>query len=225
MATTASISDNSRAASIPEHMPALDGLRGLAILLVLLIHCGQGWSGALQVFQNTETLRSMFLEPAWVQRLTDGGASGVQLFFIVSAYTLTIQAVRRKNDSKIAYAARRLARIGPAFWLAATGYGIIAGFGPRTWAPDGITTGTFLAGVAFLSSWLSGPSLAVVPGGWSVSCEIAFYLALPALLFVISGRVWRAAALTAVALLVAQARAMHALKAGIWDFEAYVNPI
>lgn len=173
--------------SLPRHMPALDGLRGVAILLVLLVHCGQGWSGTIHG-DGSAGLQG-FTIPLWLQRITDGGGSGVQLFFVISAFTLTVQAYRGGRGGLGRYAIRRIARVGPGFWLAALGYALLAGLGPRAWAPNGIDVGAFLRGTIFLSAWDGGASLAVVPGGWSVSCEITFYLALPLVLLIVDARI------------------------------------
>ena len=67
--------------------------------------------------------------------------------------------------------------------------------------------------------------MAVVPGGWSVACEVSFYVVLPLPAWMIGGRIWRAILLTGVAAIVAQVRARHLVLAGPWDLIAYVQPI
>ena len=52
----------------------LDALRGLAVLAVVLVHTGQ----------------SLHLEPGVLQKISAAGQYGVQLFFIVSALTISI---------------------------------------------------------------------------------------------------------------------------------------
>jgi peptidoglycan/LPS O-acetylase OafA/YrhL len=55
-------------------MPALDGMRGVAILMVLFVHA---------------SLTVGLTQPEWLERMAAGGSHGVQLFFVVSAFTLT----------------------------------------------------------------------------------------------------------------------------------------
>ncbi len=92
--------------SLPQHMPALDGLRGAAILMVVLTHAATGW-GAWGWPATFHLL-------AWLAAVASGGFHCVALFFVVSAFTLTVQAGRR-TDRWAAYAIRRVARIGPAY--------------------------------------------------------------------------------------------------------------
>ena len=64
--------------------------------------------------------------------------------------------------------------------------------------------------------------MAVVPGGWSVACEVSFYIALPCLLWFIDGRIWRGFLLIGAAAFVAWLRHFLVAQAG---FPAYVNPV
>src|SRR5688572_29671348 len=59
------------------HVPALDGVRGLAILLVLLHHTLHAWGPPASAIESV--IRS-FVGHAWV---------GVDLFFVLSGYLIT----------------------------------------------------------------------------------------------------------------------------------------
>src|ERR1017187_7719627 len=59
------------------HMPALDGLRGIAILLVLVIHFT--WSAVFLAGPSGIILLS----------ITDSGWTGVELFFVLSGFLIT----------------------------------------------------------------------------------------------------------------------------------------
>lgn len=141
----------------------LDGLRGFAILGVVLIHVGQLYSQAV---------------PAVLANFTNYGFRGVQLFFMVSALTLTASLRRRPADLR-SYALRRFLRIAPMFYLAAVFYLILGGTGPSRFAPDGISP----LDISLTFLMLHGFSLtsinSVVPGGWSVASEVIFYALLP----------------------------------------------
>src|SRR5690606_37748745 len=87
----------------------IDALRGLAVLGVILVHCGQ---------------RADLLP--WIRSITDQGARGVQLFFILSALTLFLSMEHRSSAGKIEkkeyFFIRRFFRIAPMFYVAAFFY-------------------------------------------------------------------------------------------------------
>src|SRR4051812_41420272 len=58
------------------HIPALDGMRGLAILLVLLLHC-------------TEDITSRSPSARMLVGLASIGWCGVNLFFVLSGFLIT----------------------------------------------------------------------------------------------------------------------------------------
>lgn len=216
---------NDPRATLPRHMPALDGLRGVAILMVLMIHCWGGWWMALCLYGDTMGSAATFVLPWWLDAVASQGFHGVQLFFVVSAFTLTIQAGRR-HDGWAAYAMRRIARVGPGYWLAGLLYTLAVGANIRYGAPSGISGSDFGIAALFGSAWQGGPSTAVVPGGWSVSCEMAFYVALPLLLAVINGRLWRIMLLTGAAMLGVQVLARYEMTHGGWTYmHQYINPV
>lgn len=89
-----------------EHSPALDGLRGVAALLVLLHHWGLS-SGVLEVVGWGSPLG----------RLLNGGWIGVDLFFVLSGYLITDHLLDKREAPHYlrAYFARRLLRIVPLY--------------------------------------------------------------------------------------------------------------
>ena len=207
----------SRATPLPKHMPALDGLRGVAILLVVLTHVATGWVSALSIYQDTSSWPGTFSLPRWMDVIAGNAAHGVTLFFVVSAFTLTVRAAQNRQDSLRSYALRRVARIGPGFWLAGICYAAGVGLGPRFGAPHGMGPLDLAVAAIVGGAWQGGAAEAVVPGGWSVSCEVAFYVALPAVMWATDCRFWRALSLTALASIVAQLCARHGM--------AYTHPI
>jgi len=86
---------------VPDYIPALDGLRGLAIVLVMLHHCAPrmarlGWGGVA----------------AW-------GWVGVDLFFVLSGFLITGIVLDGRSQPKFFrnFYARRGLRILPVYAL------------------------------------------------------------------------------------------------------------
>jgi len=146
----------------------IDVLRGIAILMVILIHVGTYTHGLQRPITN----------------FTDYGSRGVELFFIVSAFTL-FRTVSKKFNAKSFYI-RRFARIAPMFFLALIFYAILGYFGLWKWRNEGGVT-TYMLIIAFLHGFSPYGYNSLVPGGWSVSCEFLFYYSLPFLAFFCRG--------------------------------------
>ena len=118
--------------------------------------------------------------PFVVKRCADFAASGVLLFFVVSAFTLTA-SWRRRDDGLMAFYIRRLFRIAPAFWLAAAFYLAFPWWARSYWAPNGVTGSTVALTFLFLNGWSPEMFNTVVPGGWSIATEWGFYVVFPLL--------------------------------------------
>jgi peptidoglycan/LPS O-acetylase OafA/YrhL len=56
---------------LPSYLPELDGLRGLAILWVVLYHCDP------------------LLQGTWMHRVAEWGWAGVDVFFVLSGFLIT----------------------------------------------------------------------------------------------------------------------------------------
>lgn len=93
----------------PNHSKALDGLRGLAVLIVILSH-----------LSNNNILLFDFLNFSTI------GKYGVYLFFVLSSYLLDKQIISALNKNKanfkywLNYSLRRFLRIIPLFVIALT---------------------------------------------------------------------------------------------------------
>ncbi|HET6963864.1 MAG TPA: acyltransferase [Acidimicrobiales bacterium] len=85
-------------ASTSTRLIRLDGLRGIAVLSVLLFHAGY------------------FLMPSVAERLLPGGFLGVDIFFVLSGFLMTHILLERRQSYGRFYL-RRVARIFPALYL------------------------------------------------------------------------------------------------------------
>ncbi|MEX1239964.1 MAG: acyltransferase [Cyclobacteriaceae bacterium] len=152
----------------------IDALRGLAILGVLVVHCGQ--------YGRNEHL------PSFIQTVVLRGAYGVQLFYVVSAFTLFLTLDKGEAELKPSwfdFYMRRFFRIAPMYYLAILYYLWQNGLGPRYWLGDaaGITPANILSNVLFIHGFNPYWITSVVPGGWSIAVEMLFYCLIP-LLFI-----------------------------------------
>ncbi|MBU66453.1 MAG: hypothetical protein CL858_13525 [Cupriavidus sp.] len=152
--------------STHERLTSVDSLRGIAILMVLAVHV------------------SGLVTPAseWLSQITRMGPRGVQLFYVVSAFSLFLSFQRRRTYAGFSYRSyfiRRFARIAPMFWFAMATYLLVFGMAPNYWAPNGITPSTVALTASFLNGWSPTKINSIIPGGWSVAIEMTFYLVLP----------------------------------------------
>lgn len=157
-----------RPAGGPQHFAFVDSLRGIAILGVIMVHA---------------CLSSRGLH--WrVHQFAMSGRFGVQLFFVVSAFTLfwSLDA-RGKVEARplAAFYTRRFFRIAPLFYLAAIVYTLIRWETPSMVATHGVGVMTFISTLLFVHGWHPVSVNTVVPGGWSIGAEAMFYLCIPML--------------------------------------------
>jgi peptidoglycan/LPS O-acetylase OafA/YrhL len=150
----------------------IDSLRGWAILAVLFFHCGE--------FGDNHQL------PKKLVSMHYHGAYGVQLFYIISSFTLFYSLIaKRKNENFDwkTYGARRFFRIAPLYYCSiiyylyqySIGYGYFLEGNTYT-IQNLISNLTFLHG--FNPLWINS----LVPGGWSVAIEMTFYVIIPILI-------------------------------------------
>jgi peptidoglycan/LPS O-acetylase OafA/YrhL len=150
----------------PLYRPQLDGLRGIAVLLVLIGHLAQFRFSAGGVWENA-------------------GAAGVLLFFVLSGYLITdILIVELASTGAIDFRAfyiRRALRLLPALFVFVGAMAILKVNGQL---PDESWT-SVLASLFYVRNIFGrGDALSHL---WSLSMEEQFYLSWP-LLLVLMGR-------------------------------------
>ena len=157
-------SNNESLADNSIYLPFIDGIRGVAVLLVLLVHTSQFVANNIQgrfYFKLSE----LFVN--W-------GARGVQLFFIVSAFTLFNSAqIRNQKDKKsliIGFYLRRIFRIFP-FWIFMVVLMTIIKGGDFK---------LFFLNITFLFGFVRFiPGVELIEPAWTLFIEETFYLLFP----------------------------------------------
>lgn len=157
------------------HHPGLDGLRGVAVVLVLLFHSGLGW--------------------------LPGGYLGVSLFFTLSGYLivdlLLVEGERSGRIDLAAFWSRRLRRLAPASSMVVAATVVFA-----TWLSTAVEAdrvrGDALASLAYVANWrfvLEGQSydqLFSSPSPlqhlWSLGIEEQMYLIVPVVIALVFAR-------------------------------------
>ncbi len=162
----------------------IDSLRGWAVLAVIIVH-----ANAL-VFERL---------PVQLQIISSSGARGVQLFFILSAFSLFYSLDRREQrglpENIVTFTLRRYFRIAPMFYLAIAvyGMGMLSSLYPWLYGETQYSIGNILAHVSFIHGFWPNYVNSLVPGGWSIATEMAFYMIVPLLFWkikTISNAIW-----------------------------------
>jgi peptidoglycan/LPS O-acetylase OafA/YrhL len=149
-----------------QHFDYVDVLRGIAVLGVIAVHTCQ--YGSFQIAQKS------------INNLLGNGARGVQLFYLVSAFTLFLSMKNRKENEYHPvrnFYLRRFFRIAPMYYLGIIYYLWQDGFGSRYWLGDAthISIGNIISNMLFLHGFNPYWINSLVPGGWSVAVEMMFY--------------------------------------------------
>lgn len=153
------------------YLPALDKLRGLAVLLVLFTHTPHHLKGEVGLV---------------LQKWLVPGYLGVDIFFALSGFLITRILLYEKDrgGSIPAFWMRRAVRIFPAFYLLVVVMAVVAPGPELPWVA------TYLSNIHFL-----GPNSSPLGHTWSLAVEEHFYLVWPLLVLGLSRRGARRAVL------------------------------
>lgn len=143
----------------------VDSLRGIAVLMVILVHIAQKTYGLDGLTKQT----AMY------------GQMGVQLFFVLSAYTLCLSFDRRKQESRplLYFYVRRYFRIAPLYYLGILLYfgvnAIMARYFNDASRINDYTLPNIISNIFFYHGFYPPAINNIVLGGWSIGTEMAFY--------------------------------------------------
>ncbi|HEX4905861.1 MAG TPA: acyltransferase, partial [Acidimicrobiales bacterium] len=164
------------------HVPALDGLRGVAVAAVLVFHGGVSWA--------------------------PGGFLGVDVFFVLSGFLITTLLLEEAASSggRIslgAFWARRVRRLVPALAVVCIAVVVAAPWIAEAHSASSIRLDA-AAALSYVANWrfiltdaayfdrTAGPS--PLEHTWSLGVEEQFYVVWPLLAVALRGAPWRLAA-------------------------------
>jgi len=170
---------------MPKHIRALDGVRGIAILMVLLVH-----------FYRRELFHDHVLLNMVTGRLAGAGNYGVELFFVLSGFLITgiLLDYRHEPASLVKFYARRSLRIFPLYYAALAVLFMVL--------PQFAEFDTPAVEMSRLQGWLwtymmdwpgldwiwDSSKLFWIGHFWSLCVEEHFYLCWPAIIYLVPAR-------------------------------------
>jgi peptidoglycan/LPS O-acetylase OafA/YrhL len=160
------------------HYPALDGLRGVAILLVLLLHFGVGADFRSHVGGGWAAALERLFYVGWV---------GVDLFFVLSGFLISSILLTSRNEPAYfrTFYGRRALRILPLYYFVLVLAFVVAPHTPLPEAHTG-TTGqlywwTYTVNIAVALNWPLPQVGSLVAHFWSLAIEEQYYFVWPAI--------------------------------------------
>jgi peptidoglycan/LPS O-acetylase OafA/YrhL len=147
---------------IPAYIPELDGLRGIAIAVVLLYHCHSK------------------LESSHLDVVAKWGWIGVNLFFVLSGFLITGIIADSRDDPRFFrnFYARRGLRIWPVYFLLlALNFFIVPFvFGNFWWALYEVRSAPWAHYIFFIQNLLFAAMPGTLGPTWSLAIEEQFYV-------------------------------------------------
>lgn len=149
-------------------IPSLDGVRGIAVLSVVVFH-----SVLLCGFQHL-----------WWSPLVSRGWVGVEIFFVLSGFLITQILVASKAQPRywVNFLARRALRIFPAYYLSLALIWLFVPYASEDFA-NSTVRGELGLYLLYLQNWKIAfnywPDWAYIGHFWSLAVEEQFYLAWP----------------------------------------------
>lgn len=191
----------------------IDGLRAIAVLLVVVMHAAKYSATALGSLHGValdDRLRSFLLN----------GSHGVDLFFVISGFCLTypyLSAAHEHGTGRldlVEYLTRRIVRIVPPYYIAVAVFStlivvlILNGqaipFGAMSWPSNGLDSLRQLLFVDRDGSFVNGSF-------WTLAVEWRWYFAMPVFLLIWSRNRRAFWAIAFTALLLYQTTALHVI--------------
>jgi peptidoglycan/LPS O-acetylase OafA/YrhL len=152
----------------PGHIPSLDGLRALSILLVIVLH--------------TFLRDSLYKDIPFAFRLAGNGSLGVFIFFVISGYLISTLLLREREKtgtiSLTRFYLRRALRILPPFYA----YLLLLEILEATGHLPGMNRRELITALTFTRNYSQHVDLWALEHTWSLCIEEQFYLLWPMVL-------------------------------------------
>lgn len=200
----------SRKTTSGSFIPQLDGLRFIALVMVILVHVNAYLTGKTTFYAHTAPHRD------WLTCTVLAGSHGVELFCAISGFILALPfaAHRLRGAPAVnlrSYYLRRLTRLEPPYIVTLCAFALLGWLLHRGAAPRlGVH---FLASLFYLHNLIYAVPSTVLTVAWSLEIEVQFYLLVPllTLLFAIRSPAKRRLSIMGLALLVmaAQTKLLH----------------
>jgi peptidoglycan/LPS O-acetylase OafA/YrhL len=144
---------------LPTYLPELDGLRGLAILAVVLYHCDP------------------LLKGAWLHSAAQWGWAGVDIFFVLSGFLITANLLGARDKPRYFhnFHARRALRIWPVYLLTLTVVYLNAPWFIGPSVLDAIKAAPWLAYIFFVQNLFHLTLPAALGPTWALAVEEQYY--------------------------------------------------
>lgn len=162
-----------RRGPVMPYIPAVDGLRALSVIAVIVYHANKSWLG--------------------------GGFLGVEVFFVISGYLITLLLLAERERTGTVtlrnFWMRRARRLLPALWTLLLSITIWCAFFDRERL--GMLRGDVVGAFVYMSNWFniwsgssytSSFSFAPLRHLWSLAVEEQYYLLWPIVMFVVLKR-------------------------------------
>jgi len=151
----------------------IDGLRGVAIALVVWFHLWQiSWQNAMIPVVNVS-----------LQPIAETGFIGVAIFFFISGFVLLLpyaeaRLTRTAAPSVRHFASRRFLKIVPSYVLAIA---VLIATGYQTYPNAAAAAKDVLFHLLFVHDWFAATNASIDGVMWSLGDEIQFYVLFPLL--------------------------------------------
>ena len=192
-----------------QEIASIQMLRGIAASMVVLVH--------LDVQLRRQGLGA--LGTGW-------GATGVDIFFVISGFIMWVTTANRAGMTGAEFMKNRIVRIVPLYWLVTSFVLAMALLSPKSLHTTVFEPAHTLASFLFLPARhpVTGDFWPLVIPGWTLNCEMLFYVLFAFSIPPSRGLLWRRALLIAGSIIFVMVTATI-LRSRIDVMNFYANPI